>query len=972
MKSFVPILKIIVFLILSFTYTIFANGNIKGTVKDSKLDEPLYGANIILVGTALGAATDLYGKFELRNIPPGTYILKVSYIGYEEKLQAVDIVDDRVLNIDFMLEAVTIEGEEVLVTAQASGQNAAINQQISSNQIKNVVSSARIQEVPDANAAESVGRLPGVSIQRSGGEGNQVVVRGLEPKYNAILVNGVRLSSTNPNDRSVDISMISPYMLDGIEVSKNVLPDQDADVLGGTINFKIKTAGGNQEKEGFGYNFLAQNSYTGLANARNAYNNYKYVGSIEGRFFESKLGAFLQGDYERKNLSSNQMDFNVTNFNSDDRTKYAVNSLSLYNIPRDRKRLNVTLALDYKVPDGRIYLTNMYSSGETKTLQRNEIYNIIANTHSHIMQKSTPETNILTNSFSYEQRIGEFDFDLGLSHTYSQTKDPNNWILTFLERNTFSDIGQFRNVANLDPRVIPGEAANNFTNTVLEFARNNSNNYLDRSYTGNLDVKTRLDFSNMINAEIKVGGKFRSQNRSNNSDVFNGAGISLASASGLRAYIEENFNTLSINGYLDPNYDLGEFLNGEYDLTSALNEGTLTQLSDMLYNNQQEIANRNSSIAYAKNQYLSKTNDYSGKESYYAYYGMATIEIGERIDLITGFRIQNLKTEYTGSQGIQRVQQELPYNHYDTTVTKTQNHFLPSVIVKYQPFNWFDVRFAYTNTLSYPDFQAIIPRIDESTLNGQIFYNDPHLKASESRNLDLYLSLYDNNIGLFTVGVFHKKIKNQIYPYNFFINKSEAQKYYPPGLYNPNVPPAIGYNIFTYINNKNDADLWGIELDWQTHFWYLPFPFNGLVLNTNYTHTKSETIYPIYVRVKNFPPTYEEQTFEDRLLSQPNDLFNISLGYDYKDFSIRASLLYQDDIFSNVNFWPQLRATTDSYTRIDISIKQELPWYNVQLFALLNNITNEKDSDILQLYNDIPLSQETYGMSGTLGLRIAL
>lgn len=200
------------------------------------------------------------------------------------------------------------------------------------------------------------------------------------------MVNGVRLSSTNPNDRSVDISMISPYMLDGIEVSKNVLPDQDADVIGGTVNFKIKTAGGNQEKEGFGYNFLAQNSYTGLSNATNQYNNYKYVGSIEGRFFESKLGAFLQADYERKNLASNEMGLDLTNFDSDDRTKYTVNSLSLFNIPRDRKRFNATLALDYKLAEGRIYFTNMYSSGETKVIQRNEIYDIIGNTHSHLLK----------------------------------------------------------------------------------------------------------------------------------------------------------------------------------------------------------------------------------------------------------------------------------------------------------------------------------------------------------------------------------------------------------------------------------------------------------------------------------------------------------------------------------------------------------------------------------------------------------
>ena len=119
------------------------------------------------------------------------------------------------LKQDFKLVAVSIEGETVVVTAQASGQNAAINQQLASNTVTNVVSAARIQELPDANAAESVGRLPGVSVLRSGGEGTQIVIRGLQPKYNNVTVDGVRMASSNPNDRSVDLSMISPFPLRG-------------------------------------------------------------------------------------------------------------------------------------------------------------------------------------------------------------------------------------------------------------------------------------------------------------------------------------------------------------------------------------------------------------------------------------------------------------------------------------------------------------------------------------------------------------------------------------------------------------------------------------------------------------------------------------------------------------------------------------------------------------------------------------
>ncbi len=97
----------------------------------------------------------------------------------------------------------TIEGQTVTVTAQAEGQYQAINEQLNSSSIKNVVSAARIQELPDANAAESVGRLPGVSLIREGGEGSKVVIRGLSPQYNQITIDGIEMASDVASSNNV-------------------------------------------------------------------------------------------------------------------------------------------------------------------------------------------------------------------------------------------------------------------------------------------------------------------------------------------------------------------------------------------------------------------------------------------------------------------------------------------------------------------------------------------------------------------------------------------------------------------------------------------------------------------------------------------------------------------------------------------------------------------------------------------------
>ena len=188
----------------------------------------------------MGTSTSDEGRYNIANVSPGTYTLKASYIGYESEEMEITVTAGEELEQDFELNYVTIEGKTVEVTAQARGQMDAINKQLKAKSIKNIISSDRIQELPDANAAEAVARVPGVSIRREGGEGNKVVIRGLSPKYNKITVNGTNLASTDADDRSTDLSMISQYMLEGIEVTKAGTPDQEADVLGGTVNFKLK------------------------------------------------------------------------------------------------------------------------------------------------------------------------------------------------------------------------------------------------------------------------------------------------------------------------------------------------------------------------------------------------------------------------------------------------------------------------------------------------------------------------------------------------------------------------------------------------------------------------------------------------------------------------------------------------------------------------------------------------------------
>ncbi|MEX2089120.1 MAG: carboxypeptidase-like regulatory domain-containing protein, partial [Bacteroidota bacterium] len=138
---------VMVFLLFVSPASAFAEGTIRGVVSDSLTSEPLLGANVFLVGTALGSASDREGRFRIQNVPPGTYSLRVSYIGYKPKTVEVNVTaDERMVDVSLLPDV--IEGEEVVITAQARGQVAAINQQRTANTIVNVVSREKIQELP--------------------------------------------------------------------------------------------------------------------------------------------------------------------------------------------------------------------------------------------------------------------------------------------------------------------------------------------------------------------------------------------------------------------------------------------------------------------------------------------------------------------------------------------------------------------------------------------------------------------------------------------------------------------------------------------------------------------------------------------------------------------------------------------------------------------------------------------------------
>jgi len=938
-------------------------GQIKGVVMDSTNGEPLPGANVFIKGTSIGAATNLKGEFVLPKIPPGNYTLVITYIGFKTRQFEIRVEPGKVVNLEAKLTWIAVKGKTVEITAQASGQVKAINQQLAAAEIKNVVSSDRIQELPDANAAESVGRLPGVSILRSGGEGNKVVIRGLSPKYNKIMIEGIEMASTDAGDRSTNISMISPYSLEGIEVMKAATADQDADYIGGSVNFKIKSA-----EPGLKYDVIAQGSYNHL---RNSYNDYLYTGSISNRFFNNKLGIFAQANIERRNRGSNQMgaSYYMLTHDLDRINPTKLENLFLINTFRDRRRYGGSLTIDYILPQGVINLKNFISNGKTDVNSYYEGYDV--RNRGHYYSTTTQENDLLvmSNILNYEQRYANLKFNATLAHSFSQNKTPEDISFGFAEPIPAIPGG----MTDLPPDSIPYYAFNNIEAAYWDGVGDNYSITKERQFIAKADLEMNISLTSQINGKLKIGGKYRTKDRSFD---FEATGGTLALNSGkvvknavLNAFPWMQETTplgsprLPYSLFINENFNHGEFLKGAYRLGPVADVDLMRKVIKVMRNVETPAID-----TYSKMKMSSITSDYFGNEYLGAGYIMADLNITPRVKFIPGLRYEHNKTEYNGIRG--RSDSGFPeqnYVHTDTTTQRINEYWLPMIHLQLKPLNWMQLRFAYTKTLSRPDFNLIIPRLDIG--QETIVLNNYRLRPEQSENFDVYLSILNNYVGLFTLGGFRKNIKDMIFwldrrvmldPAEYRLSEREQGKF-----------------IVTQQNVDQMATVQGIELDWQTNFWYLPSVLKGLVFNLNYTHIFSEAKYPrtvIETEYNYTEPPYGlvmhniDTTYTQRLLFQPDNIVNLAIGYDYKDFSCRLSMLYQTNIFMGPDFYPELRSSTGDYVRWDFSLKQNLPWAGLQLYLNINNITGATDLELNNV-TKLPTSEEHYGRTIDFGLR---
>jgi TonB-dependent receptor len=899
-------------LLLALPVLGFAQGNIKGVIVDAE-NLTLPGATVFIESLETGTVTNNVGSFLLTGIPAGTHELQVSYIGYQPVTQTVTVVDGQTEFIEVKLLAGVDLGVNVLVLGdRLKGQARAINQQKTNLNITNIVAADQIGRFPDANIGDAVKRIPGITIQNDQGEARNIIVRGLAPQLNSVMINGERIPSAEGDNRNIQMDLIPADMIQTIEVNKAVTPDMDADAIGGAVNLVTRQAPADQRLSltaASGLNLLSQKPiWTG--------------GLVYGnRFFDDKLGVVLSGSYNNHDFGSDNVEFEWKNevesplSGEDIEVDPFVEEQQIRTYLVQRVRRSASANFDLRLNEkNTIFLRTMYNWRDDWENRYRVVYKDIEPIFQDgtetitgwegIAERETKgglnndrnraarleDQRVVNVSLRGEHLIGN-RLRMDWMGTYARASEErlNERYITYANENTFPlsyDLSDpmFPNIAPQDPKDM---AFNLFElNELTE----------ETQYTQEEDLIGRMNFEYPIQlggqkGSIKFGAAYRDKTkfRDNNFFEYSPVGDDIETLEDITRIDQTKDNFLAGDQYEAGEYADPEFL-GDLDLTNG---------------NQFEQEEK-------PDEFLGE--NYDASEVVTAGYLMWQQNIANNFSAIVGVRVENTQNEYTGNQ----IEDEENLVG-QVTATSSYLNVLPGVHLKYNATENLVLRAAWTNTLARPNYFDLVPVRSIIAEDEEIFEGNPDLNPTTSMNFDLMVENYFRSIGLVSGGVFYKDVSDFIYT---SINESYVDD------------QITGGDEWTYFQplNGGDATLLGFEIAFQRQLDFLPGFLQGFGVYANYTYTTSTA---------NGVANEDGELRDDLALpgTSPH-MVNASLSYENEKLVLRASLNYAHDYVDEVGGSAFTDRFYDRQLFIDVNASYAFT-PKLRFFAEANNLTNQ-------------------------------
>lgn len=710
-------------------------GSISGIISDKESkNAPLAYANVSLKNTTYAVTTDLEGKYKI-SAESGNYTLQISFIGYETVEVPVTIKANENLKVNKSIGSGGYTLEDVVIKKAVSREKetALLTEQKKAVEIKQSIGAQELSRKGVSDVEEGLTKITGITKVESRG----LFVRGLEDRYNYLLINELQSPSNSPFKKIIPLDLFPTEIVNVLTVYKTFNPNISGDFAGATVNIEtIVSKPITKLSVGLGY--TTQNNGEEFLIASSANNTQGFFGfmtndrAIPAAFGNTPSGVKISAQEYNNTYNQNTWNTDV----SSSPINSSIGILHADKIKTDNGSFNYTISLNnenkYIIRKG-VDRTFQQGSGIYDNNLYKEEYKYQTSTSALLgLKYKTNRFDIASNTLYLRSTESKIQDQLG--YTNNQVSNPNIWIrmnqfeqsdyfntqllgnakLSSNDKHTIKVGGSFVKTKFQQPdrKFIVGEkTAQGMINTSY------GGNHLNRQY---LDVKGNYYMSGLL----EYAFKFKELSNKKSNKV-----------------------VIGVNSFRN-DFSLTYRIFAGQRLFNVNYTAPIDQIDEYIVNDV------NSGILFFREE---SNGDWKFKFNQFVNAGYANLfyNIGEKFEINGGVRAEqsNRVIKYRNSfDAITSTYRKLDENKL---------YFLPSINTKYALTDRANVRFSASKTITRPATMEISP-IQYVSADGKVEKGNPELKDSQNINYDLKYEFFPSNKEMIAVGLFGKSLKNPI------------------------------------------------------------------------------------------------------------------------------------------------------------------------------------------------------------------
>ena len=805
--------------------------------------------------------------------------------------------------------------EEVVVDGYFGGLSKALKQQKNNLNITNVVTADQAGKYPDDNVGEALRRISGISVQNDQGEARNIVMRGFGTQLNSVTLNGDRLPSAEGDNRNIQLDLIPTNMIEAIVVKKSLTPDMEGDAIGGSVNL-ITRSNPND--------FRASATISGGGNPiRSGGYNANYALVIADKLSD-KWSYTLSSTIQTRDYGADNIEFawnDPEDWTDADKGEIEEMDIRRYDVKRTRR--SVSLNLDYNIDENNyLYFKSIYNHRDDwenrfrwRAIYEDQELTIRKQTKGGIDNEENDarrleDQRLEKYSLGGEHQAGNLAVDWKFSIAKASEHRPDERYTRYQYDPvpyTANANGTPWDISNLERPYLNFADESWNEDSSFEYRKTEEAQKLTEEENTQFKINFELPYGE--SAALKFGAAYKDQSKMRD-DVWYEHAMNLG-----------NLNTVPTFGADIDSYEPGsKYVIGNFMDARYLGRLELGGVDGPNYD------------SYVMDEFAGA--NYTADETISAGYIMTTNNLGANTVVVAGFRVEKTDLSYVG-QIFDEETGETPADITETTGSKDYTNFLPSVNIRHNFSDAFNVTLAYSKSLARPDYYDLVPYQYSNSDDDEVEFGNSDLEATESNNFDIMAEKYVGNTGIISGGLFYKSIDNWIYTYS-----TDGYTYNNDNDYE-----------FTQKRNGKSASVFGFEVALQQQL------TDNLNLAANYTFTDSET-------------DSVEGRSDVPLVGAVENMYNVSLAYETGKLFVRASYNYAGEQLDELGGDAWEDRYYDEQKFLDLNASYNLT-DKVRLFAEAKNLTNQP----LRYYQGEKaktMQLEYYQMSWNLGLKIDL